>query len=171
MKQVQANPVPFMTDRFGGLSPSGLNDQEKQSIVTLATKVLASKFRAGRILSSPEETRTFLRLRLAERRNEVFGCIFLSTRHRIIAVSELFQCTIDGASVHPRVVVQKAIENNAGSVIFFHNHPSMVDEPSRADEMITRRLKDALALIDVRVLDHFVVSAGETVSFSELGLV
>jgi DNA repair protein RadC len=170
MKQAQANPVPVVTDRFGGLSPSGLNAQEKQSVVTLATKVLALKFRTGCVLRSPEETRTFLRLRLAERRNEVFGCIFLSTRHRIIAVSELFQGTIDGASVYPRVVVQKAIENNAGSVIFFHNHPSSVAEPSHADELITRRLKDALALIDVRVLDHFVVSAGETVSFAQSGL-
>ena len=133
-------------------------------------KVLSIKHRAGRVLSKPDETRDFLRLRLEDYRNEVFGCLFLDNRHRIIAVRELFKGTIDGASVHPRVVVQKAIENNAGSVIFFHNHPSMVAEPSRADEMITRRLKDALALIDVRVLDHFVVSAGETVSFAQSGL-
>ena len=170
MKQAQANPVPVVTDRFGSLSPSGLNEQERQSVVALATQVLASKFRTGCVLRSPEETRTFLRLRLAERRNEVFGCIFLNTRHRIIAVSELFQGTIDGASVYPRVVVQKALKWNASALILYHTHPSGVAEPSRADEMITRRLREALALIDVRVLDHFVVSAGETASFSELGL-
>ena len=83
---------------------------------------------------------------------------------------ELFQGTIDGASIHPRVVVQQAMEANAAAVVFFHNHPSGVAEPSHADEAITRRLKDALALVDVRVLDHFVVSAGESVSFAQRGL-
>jgi DNA repair protein RadC len=121
-------------------------------------------------LSKPDETRDFLRLRLADYRNEVFGCLFVDNRHRIIAVRELFQGTIDGASVYPRVVVQQAMEVNAAAVVFFHNHPSGVAEPSHADEAITRRLKDALALVDVRVLDHFVVSAGESVSFAERGL-
>jgi DNA repair protein RadC len=132
--------------------------------------VLSIKHRAGRVLSKPDETRDFLRLRLADYRNEVFGCLFLDNRHRIIAVRELFQGTIDGASVYPRVVVQQAMELNAAAVVFFHNHPSGVAEPSHADEAITRRLKDALALVDVRVLDHFVVSAGESVSFAERGL-
>ena len=171
MKQLETGRVAAAVDRFAGLGSSGLNAQEKRSIVTLATQVLASKFRTGRVLSSPEETRTFLRLRLAELKNEVFGCIFLNTRHRIITVSELFQGTIDGASVHPRVVVQKALVLNCAALILYHTHPSGVAEPSHADELITRRLKDALALIDVRVLDHFVVSAGETVSFSERGLI
>jgi DNA repair protein RadC len=121
-------------------------------------------------LSKPDETRDFLRLRLADYRNEVFGCLFLDNRHRIIAVRELFQGTIDGASVYPRVVVQQAMEVNAAAIVFFHNHPSGVAEPSHADEAITRRLKDALALVDVRVLDHFGVSAGESVSFAERGL-
>ena len=157
-------------DRFTGLKPSELNDTEKQSVVMLAMKVLAIKHRAGRALSNPDETRDFLRLRLADYRNEVFGCLFLDNRHRIIAVRELFQGTIDGASVHPRVVVQHAMEVNAAAMVFFHNHPSGVAEPSRADEMLTRRLKEALALVDVRVLDHFVVSAGDSVSFAERGL-
>ena len=171
MEQLETGRVAAMRDRFTGLNPSDLSDADKQSVVTLATKVLAAKFRAGRVLSSPEETRNFLRLRLAELKNEVFGCIFLNTRHRIITVSELFQGTIDGASVHPRVVVQKALELNSSALILYHNHPSLVAEPSHADEMITRRLKDALALIDVRVLDHVVVSAGETVSFAQRGLI
>ena len=157
-------------DRFAGLQPSELNDTEKQSVMMLAMKVLAIKHRAGRTLSSPAETRNFLRLRLAEYRNEVFGCLFLDNRHRIIAVRELFQGTIDGASVHPRVVVQKSMEVNAAAIVLFHNHPSGVAEPSRADEMLTGRLKEALALVDVRVLDHFVVSGGESVSFAERGL-
>lgn len=157
-------------DRFDGLSASELNDMEKQSLMALALALLAEQHQPGEALSSPEQTRRYLRIRLAERKNEVFGCLFLDNRHRIIEVSELFQGTIDGASIHPRVVVQKALELNAAAMLFFHNHPSGVAEPSNADEAITRRLKEALALVDVRVLDHFVVTAGESVSFAERGL-
>ena len=170
MKQEEAVNARDADDRFTGLKLSELNEQEKRSIVTLATQVLAVKFRAGRALSNPEDTRMYLRLKLADHKNEVFGSLFLDNRHRIIAVRELFQGTIDGASVHPRVVVQTALEVNAASLVLYHNHPSGVAEPSRADELLTRRLKDALALVDVRVLDHFVVSGGESVSFAELGL-
>ena len=157
-------------DRFADLKPSALNDEEKQSLIVLAMKLLAGKHRVGSALSNATETRQFLCIRLAEYRHEVFGCLFLDTRHRIIALRELFQGTIDGASVYPRVVVQQALDVNAAAAIFFHNHPSGVAEPSLADEAITRRLKDALALIDIRVLDHLVVSAGESVSFAERGL-
>ena len=106
MKQEEAVNARDADDRFTGLKLSELNEQEKRSIVTLATQVLAVKFRAGRALSNPEATRTYLRLKLADYRNEVFGSLFLDNRHRIIATRELFQGTIDGASVHPRVVVQ-----------------------------------------------------------------
>lgn len=109
-------------DRFAGLNPSQLNGAEKQSVVILAMKVLAVRHRAGRAFSSPAETRDYLRLRLANYRNEVFGALFLDNRHRIIAVRELFQGTIDGASVHPRVVVQQAMEANAAAMVFYHNH-------------------------------------------------
>ena len=170
MKKTDASVEALVEDRLSDLTPADLNDVEKQSVITLAMKVLSIKHRAGRVLSKPDETRDFLRLRLADYRNEVFGCLFLDNRHRIIAVRELFQGTIDGASVYPRVVVQQAMEVNAAAMVFFHNHPSGVAEPSHADEAITRRLKDALALVDVRVLDHFVVSAGESVSFAERGL-
>ena len=170
MKKTDASVEALVEDRLSDLKPADLNDVEKQSVITLAMKVLSIKHRAGRVLSKPDETRDFLRLRLAGYRNEVFGCLFVDNRHRIIAVRELFQGTIDGASVYPRVVVQQAMEVNAAAVVFFHNHPSGVAEPSHADEAITRRLKDALALVDVRVLDHFVVSAGESVSFAERGL-
>lgn len=168
----RVTPVANATqDRFGNLKPLELNDQERQSLLTLALTVLAERHHPGQALSSPEETRAYLRLRLAERKNEVFGCLFLNNRHRILEVAELFQGTIDGASVHPRVVVQKSLAVNAAAIVFYHNHPSGVSEPSHADEAITRRLKEALALIDVRVLDHFVVTAGESVSFAESGLI
>jgi DNA repair protein RadC len=171
MKKTEDFVVTAVDDRFTGLTPSDLNEAEKQSAVTLAMKVLAIKHRAGRPLSNPEETRNYLRLRLADYQNEVFGSVFLNNRHRIIAVRELFQGTIDGASIHPRVVVQQALTMNAAALVLFHNHPSGVAEPSHADEAITRRLKEALELVDVRVLDHFVVSAGESVSFAQRGLI
>ena len=171
MKKTEDSVVTAVDDRFAGLTPSDLNEAEKQSVMRLAMNVLARKHRAGRRLGNPDETRTFLRLKLADYRNEVFGSVFLDNRHRILALRELFQGTIDGASIHPRVVVQQALEMNAAALVFFHNHPSGVAEPSHADEAITRRLKEALALVDVRVLDHFVVSAGESVSFAQRGLI
>jgi DNA repair protein RadC len=170
MKNTESSVAMSETDRLFGLKPADLNDAEKQSVIALAMKVLAIKHRAGRSLTKPDETRNFLRLRLADCRNEVFGCLFLDNRNRIIAVRDLFQGTIDGASIYPRVVVQRALEMNAAAIVFFHNHPSGVAEPSNADEAITRRLKAALGLVDIRVLDHFVVAAGESVSFAERGL-
>lgn len=149
---------------------SSMTKEQKDEIVQTALKILSYKHRAGQTLGSPDETRNYLCLKLAEYRNEVFGALYLDNLCRIIAVKELFNGTVNSASVHPRVVVQQAMEKNAAAIVFFHNHPSGVAEPSRADEMITRRLKEALALVDVRVLDHFVVSAGESVSFAERGL-
>ena len=149
---------------------STLSEKKRKEIVQTAMKILSMKHRAGHTLGSPDETRDYLCLRLAEYRNEVFGALFLDNLCRIISIKELFQGTVNSASVHPRVVVQEAMTTNAAAILFFHNHPSGVAEPSRADEMITRRLKEALALVDVRVLDHFVVSAGESVSFAERGL-
>ncbi len=149
---------------------SSMTSKQKDETVQLAIKILSYRHRAGQTLGSPDETCNYLCLRMAEYRNEVFGALYLDNLCRIIAIKELFQGTVNSASVHPRVVVQEAMEANAAAVVFFHNHPSGVAEPSRADEMITRRLKEALALVDVRVLDHFVVSAGESVSFAERGL-
>lgn len=120
-------------------------------------------------LSSPDAVRDYLRLQLYDRGHEVFAVIFLNNRHRVIAFEELFRGTIDGASVHPREVVKEALRHNAAAVILAHNHPSGVTEPSRSDQAITQRLKDALALVDVRVLDHLIVGEGIT-SFAERGL-
>ena len=121
-------------------------------------------------LSSPQDTRNYLRLKFAGLEHEVFACLFLDQRHRVICFEELFTGTIDGASVYPREVVKATLKHNAAAVIFAHNHPSGNAEPSQSDKHITGRLKEALALIDVRVLDHFVVG-DEVVSFAERGLI
>lgn len=157
-------------NRFARVRMASLNDPEKQSLLELAFAVLHDLHQPGVELPSPNHTRDFLRMWLAERKAEIFGCLYLDNRHRVIETVELFQGTIDGASVYPRVVVQQALTVNAAAVMFFHNHPSGVAEPSHADEAITRRLKEALALVDIRVLDHFVVTAGESISFAERGL-
>ena len=156
--------------RLARLKIATLNDGEKQSLMELALAVLQDLHRPGLELPSPNSTRDYLRVLLADRKAEVFGCMYLDNRHRVIETAELFQGTIDGAAVYPRVVVQQALTLNAAAVMFFHNHPSGVAEPSHADEAITQRLKDALALVDIRVLDHFIVTAGESLSFAERGL-
>lgn len=155
---------------LAALTPHDLATDEQDAVVALAIAILKHRHRRGRALSSTQDTRAYLRLRLAERQGEVFGALFLDTRHRVLELAELFQGTVNAANVYPRIVVQRALELNAAAIILFHNHPSGVAEPSPSDEAITRHLKEALALIDVRVLDHFVVTAGESVSFSERGL-
>jgi DNA repair protein RadC len=124
----------------------------------------------GPIMSSPDHTRAFLIAQLRDRPFESFCCLYLDNRHRLIRFEELFRGTIDGASVHPREVVRQALHHNAAALILAHNHPSGVAEPSQADELITKRLREALALIDIRVLDHFVVGDENCVSFAERGL-
>lgn len=140
-----------------------------QAVLEMGRRHLAEPMTRGEAFTSPASTRAFLAARLRDRRSEVFCCLFLDTRHRMIAFDEMFQGTVDGASVHPREVVRRAMDHNAAAVILAHNHPSGVSEPSRADRAITRRLRDALALVDVRVLDHFVVGDGEAASFAERG--
>jgi len=167
----KSSPVKVNTkNRLVKLKIATLNDDEKQSLMELALAILQDLHRPGLELPSPNSTRDYLRVLLADRKAEVFGCMYLDNRHRVIETAELFQGTIDGAAVYPRVVVQQALTLNAAAVMFFHNHPSGVAEPSHADEAITRRLKDALALVDIRVLDHFIVTAGESLSFAECGL-
>jgi DNA repair protein RadC len=121
-------------------------------------------------LESPEVTGQYLKTVLRDYPNEVFACLFLDTRHRVIAFEELFHGTIDGATVYPRVVAEKALRHGAAALIVAHNHPSGISEPSLADQAITRRLKDALALLDIKLLDHFVVGEGAPVSMAARGL-
>lgn len=125
----------------------------------------------GSTLSSPTESSNYLRARLRPLQYEVFAVLFLDNRHRIIAMEEMFRGTIDGASVHPREVVRAALNHNAAAVIFAHNHPSGVSEPSAADRAITRELRDALALVGTRVLDHLVIGDGEPTSMAARGLI
>jgi len=157
-------------NRFAGLTPADLSEPESTTLIALALQVLAARHQPGQPLTSPDETRAYLRLLFAERPNEVFVCLFLDVKHRLLAVEELFQGTIDGASVHPREVVRRCLEVGAGALIVGHSHPSGVPEPSQADLRITQRLRDALALVDVRVLDHVIVATEGTVSFAERGL-
>ena len=141
-----------------------------QAALELGRRYLESTLSRDVSLTSPGDTRNFLKARLRAYPHEVFACLFLDNRHRVICFEELFTGTIDGASVHPREVVRRALYHNAAALIFAHNHPSGVAEPSHSDRQITLRLKDALGLIDVRVLDHIVVGDADTVSFAERGL-
>lgn len=140
-----------------------------QAVLEMGRRHLKESLHRGDILSCPEATRRFLAAHLRDNSAEVFACLFLDNRHRVIEYEELFQGTIDGASVHPREVVKRALYYNAAAVILAHNHPSGIAEPSQADERITQRLKDALALVDIRVLDHIIIG-DEVVSFAERGL-
>lgn len=141
-----------------------------QAVLEMGRRHLRETLARGDVLSSPAATRDYLTAHLRAYPHEVFACLFLDTRHRVISFDELFRGTLDGASVHPREVVKRALQHNAAAVILAHNHPSGVAEPSAADESITRRLKDALALVDIRVLDHFIIGDGLAVSLAERGL-
>ena len=141
-----------------------------QACLEMGRRFLAERLARGELLTSTEDTKNFLQAQLRDRRQEVFCVLFLDTRHRVLAFEELFQGTLNGTAVYPREVVKRALEHNAGAVILAHNHPSGVAEPSRADELLTTRLRDALALVDIRLLDHLVVGDGEMVSFSDRGL-
>jgi DNA repair protein RadC len=152
-----------------GLGPAKI--AQLQAAVALARRHLRARLTRGDALTSPDATRRFLRAELRHRPNEVFCALLLDTRHRVIAFRALFHGTIDAAHVHPRVVVETALSDRAAAVIVAHNHPSGVAEPSQADLAITRRLRDALALVDIRLLDHFIVGDAEVVSLAERGLV
>lgn len=171
--------------RFGGLSGllgaerdafrlvKGLGDAkvaQLAAVLELARRCLGEELRAGGTLNSPGAVRDYLRLALGNREHEVFAALFLDAQHRVLAAEELFRGTLTQTSVYPREVVKAALRANAAAVIFAHNHPSGVAQPSQADELLTRCLKDALALVDVKVLDHFIVAGNQTLSFAERGL-
>lgn len=136
----------------------------------LARRHYCEALRAGPAMNAPAATRQFLTAQLRDRPYEVFCCLHLDNRHRLIHFEEVFRGTIDGASVHPREIVRQALRYNAAALIFAHNHPSGVAEASQADELITRRLRDALSLVDIRVLDHLIVGDNSCLSFAERGL-
>lgn len=141
-----------------------------QACLALTERFLLHDLDRGEVLQSPDKTRRFLKSRLRSYQQEVFACLFLDNQHRVIKFEELFRGTIDGASVYPREVVKKALAVNAAAVILAHNHPSGLAEPSQADIRITDKLKSALLLVDIRVLDHMIVGDGEVLSFAESGI-
>ena len=141
-----------------------------QAALELGERCMRETLQRGDALSNPAETRDFLMVRMRSYHHEVFACLFLDNQNRVIEFDEMFFGTINGASVYCREVVKRGLEHNAAAVIFAHNHPSGVAEPSQSDEQITRQLVQSLALVDIRVLDHIVVGDGETVSFAERGL-
>jgi DNA repair protein RadC len=164
----------FSADQQRFCSANGLGPAkfaQLQAVLAMSKRYTAATLKRGDVLSSPAATRAFLKTQLYHRPQEVFACLFLDNRHQMLRYEELFSGTIDGASVHPREVVRRALEVKAAAVIFAHNHPSGVAEPSQADLRITQRLKDALALVDVRVLDHFIIGDGTGVSMAERGLI
>ena len=138
----------------------------RQAIALLEQRV----FKAGPLLDQPQAVKDYLRLKLVAEPNEVFAIVFMNSQHRVLAYEPMFKGTLDSTAVYPRVVVQRALELNAGAVIFSHQHPSGCTEPSSADRVLTDRLKAALALIDVRVLDHIIIGQGTPYSFAESGL-
>ena len=137
----------------------------------LARRALDEELRQRPSLTNPDDSARFIKARIAHLPYEVFACLFLDNRHRVLEYEELFRGTIDGASVHPREVVRACLRHNAAAVIFAHNHPSGVAEPSAADRAITRELRDALALVGVRVLDHLVIGSGKPTSMAARGLI
>jgi len=159
--------MALVRDLLGHYQVPGLITDE--DILLAAERILHGRLLRLAQLTKPEDSADFLRVRLAPRLHEVFACVFLDNRHRVLAFEELFTGSIDGCQVHPREVVRRCLHLNAAAVILAHNHPSGDPEPGAADRAVTRRLREALELIDVRVLDHFVVANGRTVSLAQMG--
>lgn len=154
--------------RIKGLGPA--KRAELSAVLEMARRALAQQLERGPVFDAPAKVKDYVALHLGHRPQEVFAVLFLDSQHRLIELRELFSGTLTQTSVYPREVLRHAMALNAGAVILAHNHPSGLAEPSRADEFLTQSLKSALALVDVRVLDHLVVGAGQVVSFAERGL-
>lgn len=174
-----------LLEKFGGVSGllhrgaedlksvKGLGPAKRAEIVAvleLARRALSEQLKEKTLFATPQAVRDYLQLQLGSRPHEIFAVLFLDSQHRLIALEELFRGTLTQTSVYPREVVVRALALNAASVVLAHNHPSGAAQPSRADEALTQTLKAALALVDVRVLDHFVVTSNQAVSMAELGL-
>ncbi|MFW0753364.1 RadC family protein [Pseudomonas sp. H11T01] len=150
-----------------GLGPAKF--AQLQAVLEMARRHLAERLRRESVLDSPLVVRDYLKALLRHEPHEVFGCLFLDAKHRVLAFEALFRGSIDTTSVHPRQVVKRALAHNAAALILCHNHPSGVAEPSQADRALTKRLQKALDLIDVTVLDHFIIGEGDPLSMSEYG--
>jgi len=161
-----ANQTEFCD--YPGLGPAKFS--QLQAVLEMARRHLGEGLRRETALTDPAMTKQYLSAQLRDLPHEVFAALFLDNRHRVISFDTLFTGTINGASVHPREVVKQALRHNAAAIIFAHNHPSGIAEPSEADRHLTRRLTEALSLIDIRVLDHIIVGDGECFAFAEAGL-
>jgi DNA repair protein RadC len=148
-----------------------LNSSEANQVIAAALAVLEQRARFGSALTSPGAVRDYLKLSLAAREHEVFVAIWLDAQHRVISIQEMFRGTLTQTAVYPRECVKAALAANAAAVIFAHNHPSGAAQPSQADELLTRNLKEALALVEVRTLDHIIVAGAQSISFAERGLI
>ena len=181
----EADLAKRLLERFGGLHQLLHADSDalaaergigrSRSALILALPELARRYfeeslPVGQTIRSPTDTQDFLHAKIRHLGHEMFCCLYLDNRHRVLRFDELFRGTIDGTSVYPREVVKEALAINAAAVILAHNHPSGVAEPSQADERITRRLKSALDLVDIRLLDHFIIGNAETTSLASRGL-
>jgi len=153
--------------RHLGLGPAKFS--QLQAVLEMSRRHLAERLRRDSALESPQAVRDYLKSLLRHEPHEVFGCLFLDSKHRMLAFEVLFRGSIDSASVYPRQVVKRALTHNAAAVIFCHNHPSGISEPSQADRTLTKRLIQALDLIEVRVLDHFIIGDGQPLSMVEHG--
>ncbi len=151
-----------------GLGPA--KSAQLAAAIELARRALREELSERGALTSPGAVRDYLRAALGHRQLEVFVCIWLDAQHKVVGVEEAFRGTLTQTSVYPREIVKKALARNAAAVIFAHNHPSGVAQPSQADELLTRNLKEALALVEVKVLDHFIVAGNQAISFAERGL-
>jgi DNA repair protein RadC len=151
-----------------GLGPA--KKAQLAAVMEVAKRCLRQNLQSGSALTSPGAVRDYLRLAIAEREHEVFVCLWLDAQHRVISCEELFRGTLTQTSVYPREIVKASLKANAAAVIFAHNHPSGVAQPSQADELLTRNLREALALVEVKVLDHFIVAGSQALSFAERGL-
>lgn len=174
-----------LLDTFGGIAGllstdvaalqrvKGLGGSAKRAelaaVLELARRALAEQLKSRTVFDSPDAVKQYLRLQLGTRAHEVFAVVFLDAQHRLLALEELFRGTLTQTSVYPREVVLRALHHQAAAVVLSHNHPSGVAEPSRADEALTHTLKAALALVDVRVLDHIIVAPGAALSMAERG--
>ena len=155
-------------ETVSGLGPA--KRAQFAAAIELSRRALQEQLEKRNALTSPGEVRDYLRLALSRREEEVFVCIWLDAQHKVIEIEEAFSGTLTQTSVYPREVVKTALARNAAAVIFAHNHPSGVAQPSQADELLTRNLKEALALVEVKVLDHFIVAGNQAISFAERGL-
>jgi DNA repair protein RadC len=175
----------ILIERFGGIratlnaSPAELRTIRGVGDAKIATlfaarecgsRYLRERLRPGVTIGSPADSREFLLATLRDRPHEVFCCLFMDNRHRVLAFDELFRGTIDAAAVYPREIVKQALSRNAAAVILAHNHPSGIAEPSQSDQLITRRIRDALELVDIRLLDHFVIGDNCCVSLASRGM-